>query len=332
MQGRRFTGPVEALRNLSLSLARLAASEAASGAVHGSADGLRKELPEFDGQLHALLQDSLTVLGRLAHEAAAREQVAPAVAAHTLAGAAMTGALEALSREWKDGSLPLHAFMVRLNQLFDEALVFAHSRTDEIRQPGERAQAMARGVVKAATEQFHDSVSMLAEDARGLVPLGGEVASSVGRGLVDGVEARLREDSGAGMALMERAGRGLVRGLAAGLREELAASQVPTGEALVASVEKLVERGVAATVRSAGDALVDEATRWRELPVEGRPLRRAGREFTSGVLEALGAKLRVPLLALAGTGSALVALVVVSSGRGRKAWALAVASGRWRKA
>ncbi|RKH05650.1 hypothetical protein D7X74_34365, partial [Corallococcus sp. CA047B] len=176
MQGRRLMGPVEALRNLSLSLARLAASEAASGAVHGSADGLRKELPEFDGQLRALLDDALTVLGRLAHEAAERERVAPTVAAHSLAGAAMAGALEALSREWNEGGLPLHAFVVRLNHLFDEALLFAHSRTDEIRKPGERAQAMARGVVKAATEQLHESVPLLLEDARALAPLGEEVA------------------------------------------------------------------------------------------------------------------------------------------------------------
>ncbi|MCY1047104.1 hypothetical protein OV208_37730 [Corallococcus sp. bb12-1] len=318
MQGRRLTGPVEALRNLSLSLARLAASEAASGAVHGSADGLRKELPEFDGQLRALLEDALTVLGRLAHEAAEREHVAPTVAAHSLAGAAMAGALEALSREWNEGGLPLHAFMVRLSHLFDEALLFAHSRTDEIRKPGERAQAMARGVVKAATEQLHESVPRLLEDARALAPLGEEVASRVGRGLVAGLESKLREDSGVGVGLMERAGRGLVRGLSAGLREELAASPVPSGEALVASAERLVERGVAAAVRSAGDALADEATRWREVPAEGRPLRRAGREFTAGVLEALGAKLRLPLLAMAGAGSALVALAVVS-GRRRNA-------------
>ncbi|RKG84869.1 hypothetical protein D7V88_21080 [Corallococcus terminator] len=117
---------------------------------------------------------------------------------------------------------------------------------------------------------------------------------------------------------MERAGRGLVRGLAVGLREELAAHPVASGEALVASVEKLVERGVASTIRSAGDALAGEATRWREDSAERRPLHRAGREFTAGVLEALGARLRLPLLAMAGTGSALVALAVLS-GRRRKA-------------
>ncbi|RKH88349.1 hypothetical protein D7Y13_41535 [Corallococcus praedator] len=117
---------------------------------------------------------------------------------------------------------------------------------------------------------------------------------------------------------MERAGRGLVRGLAAGLREELAASPLLSADALAASVEKLVERGVATTVRSAGDSLADEAMRWRETPAEGRPLRRAGREFATGVMEALGARLRLPLLAMAGAGSALVALAVVS-GRRRNA-------------
>ncbi|CAM3269794.1 hypothetical protein G4177_16125 [Corallococcus sp. ZKHCc1 1396] len=287
MQGKRLTGPVEALRNLSLSLARLAASEAATGAVHGSAEGLRKEMPELDGQLRALLQDVLTVLGRLAHEAAEREHVAPADAAHLLAGAAMEGALKALEREWNDGGLPLHAFMVRINHLFDEALEFAHSRTDEIRKPGERAQAMSRGVVKAAMEQLHEAVPLLLEDARALAPLGEEVAS--------------------------RVGQGLVRGMAAGLREELASSPAVSRDALVASLEEFAQRAASATVRGAGSALEEEGLRWREAPAEGRPLRRVGRDFTAGVLEALGSRLRRPLLAMAGAGSALVVVTVLAA-------------------
>jgi hypothetical protein len=41
-------------------------------------------------------------------------------------------------------------------------------------------------------------------------------------------------------------------------------------------------------------------------------LRRASRELTGGALEALGAGLRRPLLAIAGVGSALVALTLLS--------------------
>ncbi|WP_375761420.1 hypothetical protein [Corallococcus exercitus] len=303
------TGPIEALRNLTVSLQKLAAREIATGVVRGTAEGIRKELPDADGQLHALLQDVLTVLARLAHEAAERESGAPAVATQEFAGAAMEGALKALEREWNDGGLPLHGFMVRLNHLFDEVVMFAHSRTDEIRAPGERAQVMARGVVKAATEQLHEALPVILEDARGLSPLGEEVASKVGRGLVVGVESKLREDSGLLLGLVERAGQGLVRGLAAGLREELASSPMASGEALAT----LAERTAAATMRGAGSALTQEELRWREAPRNQELVRRTSREITAGALEALGAKLRRPLIALAGAGSALMALTVLSA-------------------
>ncbi|MFP2900197.1 hypothetical protein, partial [Corallococcus sp. 4LFB] len=246
------TGPIEALRNLALSLQQLAASEIASGVVQGTADGIRKEVPDLDGQLRTLLQDVLTVLSRMAHEAARREHGQPVDATQALAEAAMEGALKALEREWNEGGLPLHGFIVRLNRLFDEVVAFAHSRTDEIRTPGERAQLMARGVVKAATEQLHDSLPSIIDDARGLVPLGEEVASKVGRGLVVGVESKLREDSSLLLELVERGGRGLVRGLAAGLREELASSPAASAEALGTSLATLAERTAAATLRGAG--------------------------------------------------------------------------------
>ncbi|RKG75537.1 hypothetical protein D7W79_20105 [Corallococcus exercitus] len=307
------TGPIEALRNLALSLQQLAASEIATGVVRGTADGIRKEVPEIDGQLHTLLQDVLTVLGRLAHEAAKREHGEPVDATQALAEAAMEGALKALEREWNEGGLPLHGFIARLNHLFDEVVAFAHSRTDEIRTPGERAQLMARGVVKAATEQLHDSLPSILDDARGLSPLGEEVASKVGRGLVVGVESKLREDSSLLQELVERAGQGLVRGLATGLREELASSPVASGEALGASLATLAERTAAATIRGAGSALTQEALRWREAPRNQDLVRRTSREVTAGALEALGARLRRPLLALAGAGSALVALTVLSA-------------------
>ncbi|RKH75913.1 hypothetical protein D7X99_36715, partial [Corallococcus sp. AB032C] len=205
------TGPIDALRNLTLSLQRMVATEIATGVVRGTADGLREEVPDGHGQLNTLLQDLLTVLSRMAHEAAEREPGASAGATEVLAGAATEGALKALEREWNEGGLPLHGFVERLNQLFDEVVRFAHSRTDEIHTPGERAQVMARGVVKAATEQLHDSLPAILEDARGVVPLGEEVAAKVGRGLVLGVESTLREDSAWLLGLVEQAGQGLVR-------------------------------------------------------------------------------------------------------------------------
>lgn len=276
MANERRMGPVEVFRNLALSLERMAAREAASSVVRGAADGLREEMPEVDGQLRALLQDALTVLGRMAHEAAERERVEPGASAHTLAASAMQGMLDVLEREWQDGGMPLHAFVERLNRLLDEVVAFAHSRTDEIRSPGERAQAMAEGMVRAAVRELHESVPALAEDMQTLAPLGAGIASQVGRGLVEGIESKFREDAAVLEGLLERAGRGLVRGVAAGLREELA------------------------------------STPWREALGRGGTLRRASRELTGGVLEALGAGLRRPLLAVAGVGSALMALTVLS--------------------
>jgi hypothetical protein len=226
----------------------MAAREAASGVVRGAAEGMRAELPELDAQLRALLQDLLTVLGRLAREAAEREHLEPGAAAHAVAAEAMQGVLEVLEREWQDGGMPFHSFVERLNHLLDEVMSFARSRADEIRAPGERAEAMTEGMVRAAVRELREALPSLAEEVKGLTT-----------------------DLSAVEGLLEHAGRGLARGLAAGLREEL-----------------------------------------RHSPVRQGGLRQASRELTSGVMEALGASLRRPLLALTGVGSALVALTWLS--------------------
>lgn len=271
-------GPVEVLRNLALSLERMAAREAASSVMRGAAEGIREELPdELERQLHALLQDALTVLGRMAHEAAEREPVEPGATAHTLATAAMQGVVEVLEREWQDGGMPFHALVERINRLLDEITAFAHSRTDEIRSPGERAQAMAEGMVRAAVRELRESLP--------------------------GIESKLRKDGALLGSLFEQAGRGLARGLAAGLREELASSK-----ALGASVEELAGRSAAAVVRGASGALKEQTGPWRQAVERDGALRQASREVTAGVLEALGAGLRRPLLALMGAGSALVGI------------------------
>ena len=312
MGNERRAGPVETLRSLALTLERVAAREAVSGAVSGAAEGLRKEAPELDAQLRAVIQDVLTVLGRLAHEAAERERTEPGAVAHTMAAAAMQGALEVLEREWQDGGMPLHGFMTRLNRLFDEVVEFAHSRTDEIRAPGDRAGAMAQGVVRAVTEELHEAVPRLVEDARCLAPLGQEVAARVGRGLVEGIESKLREDSDALVRLLERAGRGLIRGLAAGIREELASTSVASSEALGATLEQLAERSAAATVRGAGGALEGQGRRWSAALRRDGTLRKMSRDVTGGVMEALGTALRRPALAAVGAGSALMALSLLT--------------------
>jgi hypothetical protein len=307
-------GPVEVLRNLAVSLERMAAREAASSVMRGAAEGIREELPdEMEGQLRALLQDALTVLGRMAHEAATRERAEPGATAQTLAAAATQGMLEVLEREWQNGGMPLHALVERINRLFDEAVAFARSRTDEIRSPGERAQAMAEGMVRAGVRELHESLPGLVKDMETLAPLGAELASQVGRGLVDGIESKLREDGDVLGTLLERAGRGLVRGLAAGIREELASSPLGSGKALGASLEKLAERSAAAVVRGTGGALKEQARPLRDALAREGTLRRTSREVTGGVLEALGAGLRRPFLAVAGAGSALMALTLLTA-------------------
>lgn len=248
-------GPIEGLRNLGLALERLAAHEAASSAVRGAAEGLREELPELDGQVRSLLADALTVLERLVHAAAERAPQGPGATAHTLAASAMRGTLEVLEREWRDGGLPLHGFVERFNRLLDEVLELTHSRTEEIRAPLERAQALSRGMMKAAVEQLHESGPALVEEARKLAPQGAEVARLAGSGLIDGLESRLRDDEEALLRWMERASRRLGRGLAEGMREELASRPAASAEALATSMESLVERSSAAAVRGAARAL-----------------------------------------------------------------------------
>ena len=302
MSNERRLGPVELLRNLALSLERTAAHEAASGVVRGAADGLRKEMPELDGQVRTLLQDTLTVLGRLAHEAAEREQVEPGAVAHSMAASAMQGLLEVLEREWQDGGMPLHSFVERLNRLLDGVVDFTHFRAEEIRTPRERAQAITETLVKTAVQQLREEIPALTEELRTLAPLGGEVAARVGQGLVAGIESKLRENPDVFGDLLEHAGRKLVRGLAAGLREELDSSPAVSGEALGASLERLAERTAAATVRGAGGALTSQLRTWRDARAGDGTLRRVTRELTQGALEALGGGLRRPLVAVASVG------------------------------
>lgn len=310
MPTERRSGPVGLLRNLALSLERLAAREAASGMVRGAADGLRQELPELDAQLSTLVQDTLTALGRLAHEAAERAEVEPEAAAHALAASVMEGLLEVLRREWRDGGLPLHGFVERLNQLLDGVVDFTHTRADEIRTPRERAEAITEAMVSTALRQLREEVPALAKELRTLAPLSAEVASRAGRGFVAGIEAKLRENPEALGDVLERAGRSLARGMAAGLREELTSSPGLSGEALGASLERLAERTAAATVRGAGGALTEQVRTWRDAGVGNGALRRVTREWTRGVLEGLEG-LRRPLLAVAGAGG-LVTLALLS--------------------
>ena len=305
------SGPMASLRQLALSLERLVAHEAAKGVVRGAADGLRKEMPGVDGQLRSIVQDALTVLGRLLHEAAEHEQVDPAEAARTMAASTMQGLIEVLEREWQDGGMPMHSLVQRLNVLLDEIIDFTHSRTDEIRTPRERAQAMTEAVVDAALTRVHESVPVFAEDLRAAGPLGEEVASAVGRGLVTGLGSQLQKDADVLGGVVHRAGQDAVRGMAAGVREELAASPELSRETLAATLEALAERTAAAAVRGAGGALTTQVRAWHQ-EADSQAVRRMTRDVTAGVLDALAERLRRPLLALA-SASGVMALTLLAT-------------------
>ena len=73
-------------------------------------------------------------------------------------------------------------------------------------------------------------------------------------------------------------------------------------------MEELAGRSAAAVVRGASGALKEQAGLWRQAVERDGTLRQASREVTAGVLEAVGAALRRPLLALMGAGSALVGI------------------------
>ncbi|WNG17765.1 hypothetical protein [Cystobacter fuscus] len=267
------SSPVATLRHLALSLERLVAHEAAKGVVGGAADGLRKELPGLDAQLRTIVQDALTVLGRLLHEAAEHERVDPGATAQTMAASAMQGLLDVLEREWQDGGMPMHSLVERFNLLLDEIIDFTHSRTDEIRTPRERAQAMTEAVVDAALGRVHDAVPVFAEDLRAAGPLGEEVASAVGRGLVTGLGTQLQKDA---ETLAERTAAAAVRGASGALTQQVRAWNQEADALAVRRMSRDVTAGVLdalaerlrrplLAVASAGGvmALTLLAARWR---------------------------------------------------------------------
>ena len=255
--------------------------------------------------------EALTVLGRLLHEAAEQERVDPGEAARSIAASTMQGLIEVLEREWQDGGMPMHSLVQRLNILLDEVIDFTHSRTDEILSPAERAQAMTEAVVDAALGRVHDAMPVFAEDLRAAGPLGEEVASVVGRGLVTGLGSQLQKDADVIGGVVHRAGQDVVRGMAAGVREELAASPEVSRETLAATLEAIAERTAAAAVRGAGGAATEQVRAWNR-EADALAVRRMSRDVTAGILDALAERLRRPLLAVA-SASGVMALTLLAA-------------------
>lgn len=296
--------PVELLRQLTLSIERLAAQGIASGAVRGATEELRAGLPELDGQVQTVLQDVLTLLERMAHEAAERPPRPSEEWSSLIAQGAVRGAVEQLRRSMPGVNALSTEVMARLNQLLDQSARVAANREEEIRTPGTRARLAAAGAVQGALGQLHDSMQELA-------PVAAEFSSQVGRGLVDGLGAKAGEESEALAAVLERAGRSLVHALVDQLATELWAQWDKREGVVGRAVEDTAEQVAAACVRGATEELVRQVRGLRE-STEGRGiLRRAGREVSSGILSALTDGLRKPLAVAAGAGSALLLAVLL---------------------
>ncbi|MFY0571657.1 hypothetical protein ACN28E_48615 [Archangium lansingense] len=296
--------PVELLRQLTLSVERLAAQGLASGAVRGASEELRARLPQLDGQLQEVFEDVLTLLGRMAHEAAERPARPPEEWSRLAAEGAVRGAVEQLRRSMPGLDAFSREVLERLNQLLERSTRVAANREWELRTPGERAQLAAAGAVRGALEQLNESMTQLA-------PVAAEFSSQVGRGFVEGLGAKAEEKSDALAALLEVAGRNFVHSLVGQLDTELRERWHAREGEVSRAVADTAEQVAAACVRGATEELVRQVRSLSRSTSPGVALRQASREVSSGILAALGAGLRRPLVLAAGTGSALVLTVLL---------------------
>jgi hypothetical protein len=296
--------PVELLRQLTLSIERLAAQGIASGAVRGATEELRAGLPELDGQVQAVFQDVLALLERMAHEAAERPSRPSEEWSSLIAQGAVRGAVEQLRRSLPGLNVFSSEVMARLNVLLEQSARVAANREAEIRTPGTRARLAAAGAVQGALGQLHDSMPQLA-------PVAAEFSSQVGRGLVEGLGAKVVEENEALAALLERVGRSLVHAFVDQLATELRTQWNQREGVVVRAVEDTAEQVAAACVRGATEELVRQVRALRESTSGRGILRKAGWEVSSGILSALSDGLRKPLAVAVGAGSALLLSVLL---------------------
>ncbi|WPB74943.1 hypothetical protein KYC5002_38855 [Archangium violaceum] len=301
--------PVELLRQLTLSVERLAAQGLASGAVRGATEELRAGLPALDGQLQEVFQDVLTLLGRMAHEATERQARPSEEWSRLVAAGAVRGSVEEMRR-----SMPgLNAFsqevLARLNHLLERSTRVAASREKEIRKPGTRARLTAAGAVRGALGELRVSMPQLA-------PVAAELSSQVGRGFVEGLGAQVEENHEAFAAFLEHAGRSFVHAFVEQLDMEVRARWGEGVGKVGPAMEDTAEHVAAACVRGAAGELVRQVRSLRESTSGRGVLRRAGQEVSSGILSALNEGLRKPFVVAAGTGSALLlAMLLVMKSR-----------------
>ncbi|XXF79977.1 hypothetical protein P2318_09565 [Myxococcaceae bacterium GXIMD 01537] len=290
--------PLELMRQLTLSIERLLAQGLASGAVHGATQELQAGLPEMDEPLRALFQDVLTLVGRLAHDAASRPAYPPGTWPRVIAESAMHGIMMEFRNSHPDLHITTEEIFKRLRDWLERSTEHEQQRLEEGRAPGFRARDAAAGAVEGVVAQLDKSRERLA-------PMAAEVASQAGRGFVEGLGAKTDEQTEALTRFLERAGHVVVHTLAEALETELRARKGQLFEDVGAAVAQLAERTAEATVRGAFAELARHQ--------EEQHLQRAGWEVSSGALAAAGARLRRPLALAAGAGGALflAALIVL---------------------
>lgn len=301
--------PVELLRQLTLSIERLAAQGIASGVVRGATEELRAGMPELDGQLQAVIQDVVTLLGRMVHEAAERPARSPEEWSRLIGEGVVRGAVEELRRLMPGADTFSGEVVARLNVLLERTTRLAANREQEILTPGTRARLAAAGAVQGALGQLHESMPQLA-------PVAAEFSSQVGRGLVEGLGAKAEEKSDELAAFLERAGRRFVHALVDQMDTELRARWSTREGTVGRALEDTAEQVAAACVRGATGELVRQVRVLSESTSARGFLRRAGHELSSGILAGLVEGLRKPLVVAAGAGSALlVAALLVTRTR-----------------
>jgi hypothetical protein len=181
----RGTHPVDWLRGIALSLERLAAQGVAGGAVRGASEQLRAEVPEgLETQLRTLLEDVLTLLERMAGDAA-RSRVSPlATWSRQAAEGAVRGAIEEARHLVPELRPTTQELLSRVKLWLDRSEAEAVARAHAIRAPGELARVTAAGAVAGATDQLGVALPALAAPAS-------DLAAQVGRGAVRGAVEEL---------------------------------------------------------------------------------------------------------------------------------------------
>jgi len=181
----RGVNPVEWLRGVALSLERLAAQGVASGAVRGATEELRSGLTsDLDTAVRTVVQDVLTTLTRLAGEAARAEASPLDTWSATAAAGAVRGAIEELRRLVPEMRSTNQELLARLKLWLDRSISEAAAREEEAHEPGGRAQSLAAGAIRGATDQLATAIPELTVPATAF-------AAQLGRAAVQGTAEEL---------------------------------------------------------------------------------------------------------------------------------------------